>query len=393
MEIVAERDLYVIREKASAAEAPRGSLLLTRRRQLGNCETVIRTLHLNRNPPRKSEAVPPVPLALRGTGPVDGLGKGTAEDGRLPPHKTRGTHAPAQGPPPSTQELAAADTRIRLVDPNLAANRNVEEGREQHSLPVSLVDTVVHASSTLNEYVTGPVRLLCIGGITSMLERELAPSDGDDRLPWMGMPPSEPTCIKGELGDHDIATALDSEVAKVADVARATHDLDHVRLIGGQMITLHAYRWGLGAALFRETKDADVGITEAIARDEGIVARLEAVDYRQRRGGEFVRTLKEDSEGNGELLEATIDVLVPARTSRARESRRVSHDLVTTEVPGLATALARPAVRVALSMTLLDGTMLEAISRSPTKSRPWCCELSRGRSEQLIPTLRTSGAV
>ena len=48
-----------------------------------------------------------------------------------------------------------------------------------------------------------------------MLERELAPPDGDDRFPWMGMPPSEPTCIKGELGDHDIPTALDLELAKV----------------------------------------------------------------------------------------------------------------------------------------------------------------------------------
>lgn len=157
-----------------------------------------------------------------------------------------------------------------------------------------------------------------------------------------------------------VSRAQDLAFVALADVARATHGLNDVRLIGGQMITLQAYRWGLGAELFRESKDADIGITEAIARDEGIVARLEAVDYRQRRGGEFVRVLEQESEDSGDSLEATIDVLVPARTSRARESRRVSKDLVTSEVPGLTTALRRPAVGVAVSMTSLDGTMLEA---------------------------------
>jgi hypothetical protein len=31
------------------------------------------------------------------------------------------------------------------------------------------------------------------------------------------------------------------------------------RLIGGHMVTLHAFRWELGGELLRETKDADLG--------------------------------------------------------------------------------------------------------------------------------------
>ena len=154
--------------------------------------------------------------------------------------------------------------------------------------------------------------------------------------------------------------AEDLGFVALADVARATHDLDEVLLIGGQMITLHAYRWGLGATLFRESKDADIGIPETLARDGGIVERLEALDYQQRRGGEFVRVLRDEPDKDGGFPEAAIDVLIPARTSRARASRRVAERLVTTEVPGLATALRRPAVPVELALTRLDETPLEA---------------------------------
>jgi hypothetical protein len=154
--------------------------------------------------------------------------------------------------------------------------------------------------------------------------------------------------------------AEDLGFVALADVARAMHDLDEVLVIGGQMISLHAYRWGLGAELFRESKDADVGIPETLARDEGIVERLEALDYRQHRGGEFVRVLRDEADEDGGFPEAAIDVLIPARTSRARASRRVSARLVTTEVPGLATALLRPAVPVELALTRLNGTPLDA---------------------------------
>ncbi len=72
------------------------------------------------------------------------------------------------------------------------------------------------------------------------------------------------------------SNAQDLSFVASADVARVTEDLSDVVVIGGQMITLHAYRWGLGGELFRETKDADIGMSEALARNAGIVARLEA---------------------------------------------------------------------------------------------------------------------
>lgn len=150
--------------------------------------------------------------------------------------------------------------------------------------------------------------------------------------------------------------AEDLSFIALADVARVTEDLSDVLVIGGQMLTLHAYRWGLGGDLFRETKDADIGMSEALAKDVGIVERLEAIGYSQRRGGEFVRVL--EGQDMGDPQEAAIDVLVPALTSRPRVSRRVAARLVTTEVPGLFTALHRQPVGVALSMTRLDGTQL-----------------------------------
>ena len=150
--------------------------------------------------------------------------------------------------------------------------------------------------------------------------------------------------------------AQDLSFVALADVARVIEDLSDVVVIGGQMITLHAYRWGLGGDLFRETKDADIGMSEALAKDVGIVERLEAIGYSQRRGGEFIRVL-EGHDGD-DPQEVAIDVLVPALTSRPRVSRRITARLVTTEVPGLFTALHREPVGVSLSLTRLDGTEL-----------------------------------
>jgi hypothetical protein len=52
-------------------------------------------------------------------------------------------------------------------------------------------------------------------------------------------------------------------------------------------------------------------------------------------------------------------VLIPAYTSRARHNRRVSDELVTTEVLGLPTALNRPPVLLSLELHRLNGERLE----------------------------------
>jgi hypothetical protein len=53
-----------------------------------------------------------------------------------------------------------------------------------------------------------------------------------------------------------------------------------------------------------------------------------------------------------------IDVLVPAYTSRPRRNVTVAPELVTTEVPGLQIALARPAVELTLDLQRLNSTVL-----------------------------------
>jgi hypothetical protein len=58
--------------------------------------------------------------------------------------------------------------------------------------------------------------------------------------------------------------------------------------------------------------------------------------------------------------QAIIDVLIPAYTSRARENVKVSDDLVTTEVPGLAAALSRQPVTMELELRRLNGDTLLA---------------------------------
>jgi hypothetical protein len=58
--------------------------------------------------------------------------------------------------------------------------------------------------------------------------------------------------------------------------------------------------------------------------------------------------------------QAIIDVLIPAYTSRARQNVKVSENLISTEVPGLADALARPPVIMTLELRRLNGEALQA---------------------------------
>jgi hypothetical protein len=136
------------------------------------------------------------------------------------------------------------------------------------------------------------------------------------------------------------------------------------RLIGGHMVTLHVYRWGLGQDLVRETRDADLGIPLMAARDPAIVDRLIKRGYKRDAGNRYVRKLTdipvELGEEGDEGMEAAIDILVPAYTSRAKDNVRVGDHLTTTEVPGLADALRRPAAPVSLRLGRLNGDDLEA---------------------------------
>jgi hypothetical protein len=161
------------------------------------------------------------------------------------------------------------------------------------------------------------------------------------------------------------SVADDLGYVALADVARALGGLTgDYRVIGGHMVTVLAARWQLGSELYRETGDVDLGIPPVVARDHHLVSRLKDLSYLQVAGNRFARGLSDipagmkERGGSGDL-NALIDVLVPAYTSRARGNVQVGDDLFTTEVPGLQQALARPPVTIALEMRRLNGEMLQ----------------------------------
>lgn len=136
------------------------------------------------------------------------------------------------------------------------------------------------------------------------------------------------------------------------------------RVIGGHMVTTLAARWRLGAELYRETGDADLGLPPVVARDRHLPDRLKALGYQQVAGNRFSRTVPgipvRVAAAHENSHQAIIDVLIPAYTSRARENVRVSDDLTTTEVLGLAAALSRQPVTMVLELRRLNGDTLLA---------------------------------
>jgi hypothetical protein len=92
------------------------------------------------------------------------------------------------------------------------------------------------------------------------------------------------------------------------------------RIIGGLMVTALAARWDLGASLYRETLDADLGVPLIVARDLDVPAKLKAAGYQQVAGDRFERSVYDVpagiSGGASSAYRAVVDVLVPAYTSR-----------------------------------------------------------------------------
>lgn len=149
--------------------------------------------------------------------------------------------------------------------------------------------------------------------------------------------------------------------AALADVASALEGVtEDYRVIGGHMVTMLAARWQLGAELYRETGDVDLGVPPIVARDYAVVSRLKQLNYEQVAGNRFAKTIPDipaglSDEGVAQRPEAVIDVLIPAYTSRARENVAVSEELFTTEVPGLGIALSRSPVQLTLEFRRLNG--------------------------------------
>lgn len=141
---------------------------------------------------------------------------------------------------------------------------------------------------------------------------------------------------------------MDGGFIAIADVSGAMSEVgasDDYRLIGGVSVLLHVQRLGLDLPL-RATGDADFGVPLHLLRKPGLVPAIEARGYHKIAGNRWERTID-----NRRV--ATVDLLVPAYTSRARNTKRVGQ-AVTTEVPGLAVALHRPGIAVDAELRLTN---------------------------------------
>jgi hypothetical protein len=128
------------------------------------------------------------------------------------------------------------------------------------------------------------------------------------------------------------------------------------------MVTALVARWQLGAELYRETGDTDLGVPPVVVREEGLIGALLERGYQQVEGNRFARLIDDVPVTVGGAAEprfAVIDVLVPSYRTRARSNHRVSDNLVTTEVPGLALALQREPVLLHMELHRLNGEQLD----------------------------------
>ena len=155
------------------------------------------------------------------------------------------------------------------------------------------------------------------------------------------------------------SVADDLGFVALADVATAFAGTEAL-VIGGHMVQLHVYRWGLGADLYRQTQDADLGVARIDAKDPALTERLKALGYQRTGGNRFERAVADIpiTAPVGDARCAVVEVLVPAYTSRPRDTLKLGDHLPTTEVPGLADALKRPAVSCNLRLTRLNGQVL-----------------------------------
>ena len=161
---------------------------------------------------------------------------------------------------------------------------------------------------------------------------------------------------------HASSMADDLGFVALGDVARVLGPGATVpyRIIGGQMVTALAARWGLGAALYRVTLDVDLGAPPKVVVERDLASRFSELGYTRVSGDRFTRQVHEGaigsdrSEGN-----AVVDVLLPAYTRRPASNRQAG-DIVATEALGLAGALQRPPVVLELRLRRIGGQMLEA---------------------------------
>ena len=140
-------------------------------------------------------------------------------------------------------------------------------------------------------------------------------------------------------------------IAEISDVLAALGKLDNSRLIGGVSVLLHQQRLSIDLPL-RATGDADFGLLPYLLRDPELVDAIEERGYRKVLGNRWERPIDDTRV-------ASVDLLIASYRTRARDTVRVG-DVVTTEVPGLAEALRRPAIEIDVDIVLTDGSPISA---------------------------------
>ncbi|MGA2530281.1 MAG: hypothetical protein ABSG36_14120 [Acidimicrobiales bacterium] len=157
------------------------------------------------------------------------------------------------------------------------------------------------------------------------------------------------------------SVADDLGYVALADLAHVFGKDADYRVIGGHMVTALVARWNLGAELYRETDDTDIGVPPIVIQNGILINGLKGLGYEQVEGNRFARRLTDVPvriSGDEESTRlATIDVLVGAYTSRPRTNHKVG-EFYTTEVPGLPTALMRDPVTMGLELHRLNGEVL-----------------------------------
>jgi hypothetical protein len=194
------------------------------------------------------------------------------------------------------------------------------------------------------------------------------------------------------------SVADDAGFVALADVGSVLAGRVDTRVIGGHMVQLHVQRWLLGAELYRETQDADLGIPVAVAQDPALVTRLGELGYERVAGNRFGRSLDDvpvrGPLGEGDAPQALIDVLVPAFTNRPRQDRKFGDHLVTTEVLGLAEAFRRAPIVLDLELRRLNGVILTPRIAIPDEAAAMVLKVRvwgvRGESKDAVDIWRCS---
>ena len=148
--------------------------------------------------------------------------------------------------------------------------------------------------------------------------------------------------------------ATDGGLIAITDVSEAMSETgleSDYRVVGGIAVMLHVLRTGADIPI-RSTGDADYGVPPRVLTEGKLVREIERRGYAKTEGNLWERQIDDERT-------ATVDLLIPAYTSRARSSIQVG-EVNTTEVPGLAEAfLAEPCV-VDAEFILTNGEHLSA---------------------------------